>query len=158
MNLLCVFTISYMCSRTYIFYGMCTVTKCIMGTVNGAFCYRMYNYSYYYYNEVNDDEIRFLLSTLYKIKLSILLHAWHYGKSPDQTYGHTLSGLSAWWMHTATFIFLRGLFGYVWVYMITLSHLSVLVRYSKHITQVCSQFEPLRCHFFLLRQVPITSA
>ena len=57
-------------------------------------------------------------------------------KSPDQTSGHTLSELSAWWMHTASFIFLRGLFGYVWVYMITLSRLSVLVRYSKHITQV----------------------
>ena len=63
-------------------------------------------------------------------------------KSPDQTSGHTLSGLSAWQMHTSTFIFLRGLFEYV-----TLSPLSVLVRYSKNIIQVWSQFEPLRCHF-----------
>ena len=26
-------------SRTYIFYGMCTVTKCIIAIVNGTFCY-----------------------------------------------------------------------------------------------------------------------
>ena len=48
--------------------------------------------------------------------------------------------------------------GAVIVNMITLSPLSVLVRYSKSIIQVCSQFEPLICHFLLLRQVPITSA
>ena len=32
-----------------------------------------------------------------------------------QTSGHTLSGLSAWWLHMVTLIFLRGLCGYEWV-------------------------------------------
>ena len=78
-------------------------------------------------------------------------------KSPDQPSGHTFKwAVSLLNAYMTTFIFLRGLFGYVWVNMITLSLLSVLVTYSNHIIQVCSQFKPLKCHFLLLRQVPIT--
>ena len=33
------FTLFSTCSRTYILYGMCTVTKCIIAMVNGTFCY-----------------------------------------------------------------------------------------------------------------------
>ena len=55
----------------------------------------------------------------------ILCHVWPYFfwtcKSPGQIFGHTKSGLSARWLHMVTSIFLRGLCGYVWVNILTLS-------------------------------------
>ena len=56
MNLLCVLLIFSTCSRTYIFYGMCTVTNYIIAIVNGTFVTRMYYY-YYYDNPVNPVKI-----------------------------------------------------------------------------------------------------
>ena len=78
-------------------------------------------------------------------------------KSPDQPSGHTFKWAVSLLNAYDNFYLPQGLFGYVWVNMITLSLLSVLVTYSNHIIQVYSQFKPLKCHFLLLRQVPITS-
>ena len=61
----------------------------------------------------------------------IRCHVWPYFfwtcKSPDQTLGHTERGLSAWWLHMVTLIFLRGLCGYVWVNILTLSPQRVMM-------------------------------
>ena len=55
------------------------------------------------------------------IQCPVWPHFFQTCKLPGQTAGPTLSGPSAWWLHIVTFIFLRGLCGYVWVNILTVS-------------------------------------
>ena len=61
----------------------------------------------------------------------IQCHVWpHFFwncKSPDQTLGHTWNWVSAWWLRMVSSIFLRGLCGYIWDNILTLSPLRVAI-------------------------------
>ena len=61
-------------------------------------------------------------------------------------YGHTQSGLSTWWLHMVTLIFLRGLCGYVWVNILTLLPPRVLDTRESKLFPRLNQFKPCQIH------------
>ena len=82
------------------------------------------------------------------IRCHVWLHFFWTCNSPDQTSGHTQSGLSAWWLHKITSIFLGG---FVFVCMVNILTLSPL-RVPQKLNQArkgCEQSLPWLIYLYL---------